>query len=309
MANGVDIAADLVGAVDSFQKDNFHRFGQDLGSAWRKVLLGHRAQSKASTQDLETVAEGLMEGFFGPGFVLKVAEVEPRLRGRPEGWTVDVHRCISRNEKDLREVMSAVSQLMTRQASLQGQAMTMGEDFELALGTSLYAFPRILRRCNVHSEQEEMLADALLALQQPKFKLSVETSSWNPQAGPRHLTRAAVLDWESGKWHECGKDIGFLLRKAVVSFFPSQYAVDGHGRIQRQASSLVSRFGDCLPRLTAGTQLGLGLLTVLVFLGAAAVRALHSPITQRHQSKRRRFPSRALEPILEADEEDEDSIE
>jgi len=324
IANGVDIATELADAIKSFDNHDYHKLGQEMGLAWRKVLLAPRAslpQGAPSLEELEDISEGMLEGFFGPGFVLKVSSdamgAQSNFRGvRPEGWTIDVHQCVARNKKEFQKVMNEVSQLMAKQAlsSLQDFA----ENLEFALGAAIFDLPRVLRRCNVHREQEEMLADSILALQTPKLRVK-SSAVWQPtEDGVQHFAQTAVLAWEARRWKDCGEDLGGLLRELVLRFLPEQYSVDDSGRMKRQIQGLLlEQFPQKSPAerrvLVDGLWMAMALPAFVVSM--VVLRCWHSspsqhkPLVERRASRGERRPFRRLEPILEVDEDESLCVE
>eukprot|EP00929_Paragymnodinium_shiwhaense_P068848 TRINITY_DN34707_c0_g1_i1.p1 TRINITY_DN34707_c0_g1~~TRINITY_DN34707_c0_g1_i1.p1 ORF type:complete len:571 (+),score=114.88 TRINITY_DN34707_c0_g1_i1:21-1733(+) len=89
MANGVDIFSELTEATSAFDAGNFRKFGQDLGGAWRKVLLSKKSQPQLevpSEAELEEMTQALVGALLGRGLSLQIetdaaVPAMPMLRG------------------------------------------------------------------------------------------------------------------------------------------------------------------------------------------------------------------------------------
>jgi hypothetical protein len=196
-----------------------------------------------SKYDVGKVSEGLLDGFFGPGFMLKVEAgtdgvAANNLRGyEQQGWKVNMHECVTSNSDDIHGMMRSVLNLL--QAQKSGNVKMFGQDLEFALASALIELPQVLNRCNFHHEQAEMLLDSLRAMHEPQMQISP-----GGQASPsdhvvrdrRDLVTSAFADavghWERQQWKQCGTDLGNLMRKLVVTVFPRKYSLGESGSLK-----------------------------------------------------------------------------
>eukprot|EP00929_Paragymnodinium_shiwhaense_P116168 TRINITY_DN8547_c0_g2_i1.p1 TRINITY_DN8547_c0_g2~~TRINITY_DN8547_c0_g2_i1.p1 ORF type:complete len:549 (+),score=135.85 TRINITY_DN8547_c0_g2_i1:116-1762(+) len=97
IANGVDILTELTDAAAAFDAGNFRRFGQDLGGAWRKVVLSKKSDmglEMPSEAGIEEMTQSLMASLFGNGLSLQIetdggmSMTTPMLRGSMYGSTM-----------------------------------------------------------------------------------------------------------------------------------------------------------------------------------------------------------------------------
>merc|ERR1719145_225406 len=76
LANGVDIMAEMSSAVSAYDDKHYYEFGQDMGDAWRKVLLAKdtHAPNLPTPPDnaLQEVTESFLSTLFSRGSSLQV---------------------------------------------------------------------------------------------------------------------------------------------------------------------------------------------------------------------------------------------
>merc|ERR1712070_370506 len=76
IANGVDILTELTDATSAYDSGKLRKFGEDLGGAWRKVLLSKRSYmdfEMPSSEDMSKMTQGLVASLFGNGMTLHLA--------------------------------------------------------------------------------------------------------------------------------------------------------------------------------------------------------------------------------------------
>jgi len=89
ITNGVDILSELADATGAYDAGKFREFGQDLGGAWRKVVLSKKSFldfEMPSAQELDEMTQALMVALFGSGMTLRVetdAQVAPMMPTAP----------------------------------------------------------------------------------------------------------------------------------------------------------------------------------------------------------------------------------
>merc|ERR1712232_1198971 len=111
-ANGIDIMAEMSSAVSAYDGKQYYQFGQDMGDAWRKVLLGkdtHAPNLPTPPKDaLKEVTESFLSTLFSRGSSLQVvmdgmptaSAADAQEPEQPtEVFSVDLHDCVKDNIK------------------------------------------------------------------------------------------------------------------------------------------------------------------------------------------------------------------
>lgn len=269
MANGADIAEELAKCVKDWQREDFRRVGEDVGTAMRKVLL-----SKASTEPalpegeppveiINQVTEGLTEGFFVPGMDVKIKD----LAAPDVNVKIDLNKCINRNQPLFRQSFKAVwalfaqmsankeqfglekSQIASNQVPLGGKVPLsttnaqdplagaknfMGENSEWmsAAALAMMQVPGALQKCNIGPETEKMLGEAIHSLKYAKVKFDMPGQTIT-QKETSLLMSDAVESWTRWRFEDFGKDVGELLREMVLLVYPQKYSIDERGILRR----------------------------------------------------------------------------
>jgi hypothetical protein len=106
LVSGVDIAHRLSDGIIAYEKKDWHRFGEDIGTALRKILMSnskrgaHLPEGVPESSIIQETAEGLMNGFFARGTGVEITDKQdPRV-----DIQLDLHRCIADNQEFFKEV-------------------------------------------------------------------------------------------------------------------------------------------------------------------------------------------------------------
>jgi len=259
-ANGVDIVQELSHAVDALRVDDYGRFGRDMGTACRKVLISNAAtellpEGPPALEELVNVAAGILEGFFGAGFELDVGSDAPvaakprthtadfvqdgvstgteesqvvvsRERARPNVH-VDLHRCVSENLGLFRAVMSKAWHYFA-EAAVAPQDGARRQ----FLAVMLQGLPGAFARCGVEPQQQDMLADAIRELRHLQLRLQMPESYEHSAEAARHL-RSAASHWSELNWFLFGDDLGRMLQGLALKAYPHRYALTSVGAVRQ----------------------------------------------------------------------------
>jgi len=119
LVNGVDIAHDLADAVDSFEKHHFHKFGTDIGTTLRKILLSDSNKATRLPEGvpeeviIQQTTDGLMRGFFVAGAAMDVTDT-----AHPDvNIHVDLHQCLAENSEFFKEIWMGLWNLIAQLAA------------------------------------------------------------------------------------------------------------------------------------------------------------------------------------------------
>jgi hypothetical protein len=280
VVNGVDIAHALSDAIIAYEEHHFHKFGADIGTALRKILLSKAEHGRKLPEGvpeeriIELTTAGLMEGFFARGSGVKVTDTaDPRVH-----IALDLHRCIAGNSAFFKDIFMGLWSLVAQMSANKEQhGLDGGRQPQAAQSTwtnelmmAMAQFPMALDRCNVGPRTEEMLSEAIYSLNDLQVQLQFPSSPLTADFATKEMA-VAVEAWTKWKFEDFGRELGMLLRELVLQAFPKKYSVDAFGRLQRditirenpikQQQSIVS------PLIIAGVA-----ATSIVAL--AAVRAL-----------------------------------
>jgi hypothetical protein len=291
LANGADIIQEMSDAVERYEGQDFHGFGNDIGIAARKVLLSNSTDSTLpeglpQADVMANVSQGLLDGFFGRGMAADV-----NLRGSdPSGNIhVDLHDCMTRNKQFFQSAWASTMYLFAREDA-QGHssiARNLGNhraQVGTALALTMMQVPKALGRCGITPAQEEMMIDSVKALGHgARFRMETPVSADNLDKDTVALGVAeTVKSWSTMRWHTFGQDLGRLMQAMVAEVFPQKYSVDGAGRLQAQIlvdtatphNAVAARVGGALH--TKGSSLAfvvcLGLVALLAFRRARSSR-------------------------------------
>lgn len=249
LVSGVDIAHRLSDGIIAYENKDWHRFGQDIGIAMRKVLLSNSTRGSRLPEGvpeeaiIQETTEGLLEGFFARGVGVEITD-----QAAPDvDIQLDLHQCIAGNHEFFKEVWLAMWNLVAELAvdagkhefnnpfesgGVQGdQPKWMGE-----IMVAMMQVPMALSRCNIGQETQQMLMQAIKSVRYLKvhFLFPQHVITGNEAT---HLMAKAVQEWTNWNFKGFGQQIGIILREFVLLMYPQQYFVDSSGRLRRQLSS------------------------------------------------------------------------
>jgi len=283
LVSGVDIADSLVDSILSFEGHDYYRFGDDIGTILRKVLLSnstHGAQLPEGVPENEVIqqtSEGLIDGFFAGGSSMEITDsAHPDVDIR-----LDLHRCIGGNEPFFKQVFLSIWNAFAmfsangEQHGLQDTSKAGSPQWTNELMLALMQLPSALERCDIDIETQGMLMESIQTLGQvhahidfPKGKASMDEVS-------KRIVKA-VNYWERWDFKKFGDELGVMLREFVLMVYPMKYSVDRSGSLRRQRS-WTHFFIRCAPGITPGFLI-LSLLgaSLTVCIGLVVVRRMRS---------------------------------
>lgn len=267
IANGVDILTELTDATSAYDAGNMRKFGEDLGGAWRKVVLSKRSAldfEMPSAQDVDEMTQGLVASLFGNGMILHVATDAgyvprppypvPQLRGAavyqspyvspyqqsypamPTAVNIDLRNCLVANMPLFRSAWAPVFKLFL---DASGKTWQDAAEKELTdsseLLISMFDLQVALRTCGLGPQQEAVLLDAMhIGSAHAKLELP-EMRSMSPQQERDSMEKSfteAMQDWKEHSWSAFGAQLGSILRDFLVITFPQKWSVDDAGRLR-----------------------------------------------------------------------------
>jgi hypothetical protein len=291
LVSGVDIAHCLSDSILSYKKGHFHRFGIDLGTTLRKVLLsnsttGARLPEGVPEEDIiQETTEGIMDGFFATGSSVEITDA-----ARPDvDINLDLHACIAKNQPFFKEVFLAIWSAIASMAANGDQHGLVAANntnpfapggqspkWTGELMIALMQLPMALQRCNIGEDTQSMLLEAIQTLGQLRVHVEFPAANFHHNRLDEITQRMAlaVEDWTNWNFKEFGKQIGVMLREFVLLMYPRQYSVDENGRLRRQLSTALNKAGQGIT-LSFLSFIVLG-VTFSVLLGLVAIRGLRS---------------------------------
>lgn len=242
VVNGVDIAQSLSDGIIAYEAHKFHKFGNDIGIALRKILLSKAAHGKKLPEGVpeeriiqETTA-GLMEGFFATGSGVTITDAaNPRV-----DISLNLHKCIAGNSAFFKDIFmglwSAIAQMSANkeQHGLDGR-QTIQTSWTNELMMAMAQFPMALDRCNVGPRTEEMLSEAIYSLKDLQVNIKFPSTRFTSEYATKEMAKA-VEAWTKWEFEDFGKELGSLLRELVLQAFPKKYSLDAFGRLQHDLS-------------------------------------------------------------------------
>lgn len=297
LVSGVDIAHAMGDSVMAYEKHDYHEFGEDIGTAFRKVILSNNnsgttlPEGMPEREIIQETTEGLMDGFFVRG-----AEVEITDSARPDvDIMLNLHQCIADNGDFFKEIFAALWHLIAQLAA-------NGEQHGLGAGGNPFAMqnpdgsqpkwmgelmiammqvPMALQRCNIGQESQQMMLEAIKSIQYLKVHFRMPENHVHSDRATLQVGKA-ITAWTQWKFEDFGAEIGKLLREFVLLMFPQAYSVDASGRLRRQLN--VQTKSPLTKVLKAGRQPFSGAFISFLFVGVSfalvgtlvAVRGLRS---------------------------------
>jgi hypothetical protein len=243
----VDIAHGLADSVVAFEARDFRRFGQDIGTALRKILLSNANSGTKGLPEgvpqqdvIQKVTEGVMRGFFvsGSGIVITDTAV-PSVN-----IVLNLHQCIAGNSMFFKQMWMGIWDLFA-QLSLNSQQHDLGSllggqngqsqqpKWTGELMVALLQFPMALQRCGLGANTQSMIMDAVQSLKYVRIKAVFPDDQLRVMKATDRMARA-VKAWTNWDFKTFGKEIGKLLRELVMLAFPQKYSIDNAGRLRQE---------------------------------------------------------------------------
>jgi len=223
VVNGADIIPELKDAVAAFRAGRLHAFGEDLGRAWRKVLLSKigRLTKHRDQEAVRKTSLGLVTGFFSNNIRLEWISN----KGSPHEFEIDLDRCTNgQNERFFQEVWDATWLFFEKVAASKGIASH--HEWQPLLMVVLADLPTAMRYCGITKEQEAFLIKSLKALEKLQFNVDLAHRKVHTNEISVDLAQA-VEHWTAQRWPEFGNDLGKMLQELVLLEMPRAYeAID-----------------------------------------------------------------------------------
>jgi len=241
MVNGIDVVHALADSIVAYEAGDYHKFGADIGTTLRKVLLsnatnGTRTALPEGMPEKKLIADasdGLMDGFFAGGSnILITDDLKSDVHLR-----VDLHQCIANNGKFFREIWMGIWDLIAKFAVNKDQHGLLDSDagssaWNGELMMSLMLLPNALEKCNINPQAQHMLLEAIQTMGHVHVKMNFPDDKINAKDGSLKVGKA-VEAWTNWDFHKFGLELGKLLREFVMLGFPQKYSVDEAGRLHR----------------------------------------------------------------------------
>jgi len=241
LVNGVDVARSLSDAILAFEDHHFHRFGTDIGTALRKILLSKATGGSSLPEGvpeqviIQKATEGLMDGFFVRGSSLKVTDTAVA----DVDIVVNLHQCIAGNSMFFKEIWMAAWDLFAQisvnkdQHGLgklglnqnKGQPKWQGE-----LMVAMMQVPMALNKCGVSQQMQGMLMEAIKSLQGLNVDFRFPHHHVTGQETAERMAKA-VDAWTRWDFEKFGYELGKLFRELVMLAFPQKYSIDASGKL------------------------------------------------------------------------------
>jgi len=164
LVNGVDIAHDLSDAIIAFETQNFHRFGTDVGTSLRKILLSKATNATRLPEGvpeekmIQKATHGLMRGFFVSGVAVEITDT-----AHPDvDIHINLHKCINGNSQFFKELwMSAWGLIAELSAHGLHDLNSRSKQWSGELMSAMVGFPMALEKCGVSANMQTMLMEAI----------------------------------------------------------------------------------------------------------------------------------------------------
>jgi len=291
LANGIDIAQALSDSILAFDDHRFDRFGKDIGTALRKVLLSkhsqvrHLPEGMPKSKAVEEATAGLLEGLFARGSTLTLTN----LANASVGMQVDLQKCIGKNQQFWSTVWESAFTLYAKYSvngeeyglehespeksaeenrlsywdAMKKRKQEEVDDIMGDVGMALMQVPLALQNCHINMETASILLDSIRSLNTTRISFHLPGSHQNVPADMKMRVSDAVYNFKRWDFEDFGKDLGYMLRDTLLLAFPEKYAVDSAGHLfpTSQGSPSVQLMGQAVS-FVAGVS--------LVILGAVA---------------------------------------
>jgi len=245
LVNGVDIAHGLADAVVSFEAHDFHKFGADIGTTLRKILLSDANGATRLPEGIpdeviiQKTTDGLMEGFFVRGSGMEItdtADSSVRIH-------VDLHQCMAgkTNEAFFKELWQAAWHIIAKLSAHgigggpmqnpfagngQGQPKWAGD-----LMIAMMQFPMVLSNCGMQANMQHMLMEAMQTIGDLKVHFVFPQDRIQAEDATNKMAKA-VTAWTNWNFEQFGFELGKIFRELIMLAFPQKFSMDASGRIQ-----------------------------------------------------------------------------
>jgi len=283
LVNGVDIAHDLADAVVSFEHHDFHKFGVDIGTSLRKILLSnsnHAVRLPEGVPEeviIQQTTDGLMRGFFVAGAAMDIRDT-----ARPDvNIHVNLHRCLAQNSEFFKEIWMGLWNLIA-----QLSAGTAGSGFKNMFSANhggnggqpkwagemmvaMMQFPMALSKCGINAGDQHMLMEAIQTIGNLKVHFTFPQDQIQAEAATAKMAKA-VEAWTNWNFEQFGYELGKVFRELIMLAFPQKYSIDASGRLQANLDL------DKEPRSFSSAVVIIGGAAVSLFIALAVVRTRRS---------------------------------
>jgi len=278
LVSGIDIAHDLADAIIAFETHNFSRFGSDIGTSLRKILLSQSNKAvrlpEGEPQEviIQKATDGLMKGFFVSGSALEITDAaHPDLDIR-----INLHSCIAGNAQFVKELWMSAWDLIA-QLSINGiQALSLSPDGEQGqpkwsgeLMTAMMQFPMAMSKCGLTGDMQTMFTEAIDSLSDLKVQFYFPKEHFHTKEATEKMAKA-VEAWTNWNFDQFGYELGELFRELVLLSFPQKYSVAASGMLQRSAEIELSSVGQ---KTSSTMIIGGAAISLLVVLAAVRIRS------------------------------------
>jgi hypothetical protein len=179
-----------------------------------------------------------MDGFFVGGSSMEVTD-----SARPDvDIRLDLHRCVAGNQAFFKEIFLSIWHAIA-QFSMNGEQHGLG--LPKAEGTpkwtgelmiALMQLPAALERCDIDTEHQSMLMEAIQTLGNLQVHMRFPQRATSLQEISSRMAKA-VEQWTDWHFTQFGEEIGVMMREFVLMLFPMKYSVDQSSRLRRELSS------------------------------------------------------------------------
>jgi len=253
VVNGVDILESLTDSVLEWDRQEYRKFGWDIGTALRKILLSKAnaneiqlPEGPAENEAIQDATDGFMRGFLNKGDEMIVTDAAD-----PSVYiAVDLQKCLGDNRDFFRAVWTSAWTLVASMSANKEQ-YDLAKDFGApdARGHSgeaiaemtftMMQIPLALQKCSVNQETEAMLVAAFHSINATRIRFNFgQTVDSNARAKEIKMKLArAVDDWKDLDFRGFGSELGTIMRDILLLAFPQKYHVDANGFIRRSLAS------------------------------------------------------------------------
>jgi hypothetical protein len=237
IVNGIDIAHGLSDSVVAFEKQDFHRFGTDIGVSLRKILLStnnNQTQLPEGVPEeaiIQEATQGLMDGFFVQGSAVEITDT-----AHPDvDVIIDLHQCIAGNSDFFKEIWMALWNLFA-QLSINGvqhgflNTFNMGGNHQPKwageLMVAMMQFPMAMEKCGVDSSKQKMFLEAVQTLQDLRVHVHMPDDRFRSENDDKKTEETtarmakAVEDFTKWDFEGFGYEVGKMLRELIILAIP-----------------------------------------------------------------------------------------
>jgi hypothetical protein len=272
LVSGVDVAHDLADGIIAFEAKDFHRFGIDIGTCLRKILLSKSTHGSKlpegvpKEQIIQQVMEGVMSGFFVDGSAVTITDASDL----SVNVTLDLHQCIAGNSAFFKDVFmslwSLIAQIsMNKEQHGLNATTTPGlgqQQWTSELMLAMASFPMALEKCNIGSRTQQMLSEAIYSLKDVQLEFMFPRDVAGDSAADEMAK--AVDAWTKWNFKGFGQELGMLFRGLLLQSFPSEYSIDAAGRLVK-----LQRAATDIPTAIAGVSMAV----LVTFVGVRLYRS------------------------------------